>query len=351
MKIIRKTLLVIAILIVSALVVFGGISGIYSLSNDKSILKIVKNDNTGLENVAKQTMFDKNDESFVLQKQGRGAVCIEQSSRRVLYDENMHDKCYPASTTKILTAIVVIERSPLDKVVKVPKEAEGVEGSSIYLKAGQEITVGDLLLGMMLRSGNDAAVALAIETGGSVENFAALMNQKAKSVGAVDSHFSNPHGLDDKTHYTSAYDMALITANAYENADFCRIANTKQAKITVDGEARYIANKNKLLKTYDGANGVKTGYTKRDGRCFVGGAKRDGMQLISVVFNHSDMWNDTVRMLDFAFDNYAMIPIEEAIVSNGKNFVNCPLNALENYDWSQMRYPMRKDGSEKLIMF
>ena len=106
-----------------------------------------------------------------------------------------------------------------------------------------------------------------------------------------------------------------------------------------------------MLKTYDGANGVKTGYTKRDGRCFVGGAKRDGMQLISVVFNHSDMWNDTVRMLDFAFDNYAMIPIEEAIVSNGKNFVNCPLNALENYDWSQMRYPMRKDGSEKLIMF
>ena len=350
MKIIRKTLLSIAILIVSALVVLGGICGIYSLSNDKSILKIVKNDNACLENAAKQTIFDENDESFVLQKQGRGAVCMEQSSRRVLYDENMRDKCYPASTTKILTAIVVIERLPLDKVVKVPKEAEGVEGSSIYLKAGQEITVGDLLYGLMLRSGNDAAVALAIETSGSVEDFAMLMNNKAKSVGAVDSHFSNPHGLDDKTHYTTAYDMALITANAYENADFCRIVNTKQAKITVDGEARYIANKNKLLKTYDGANGVKTGYTKRDGRCFVGGAKRDGMQLISVVFNHSDMWNDTVRMLNFGFDNYEMIPLDKAMLTNGNDVVKFKISQNVTGDWRDIKYPIKRDGSERLVV-
>lgn len=350
MKIIRKTLLVIAILIVSALVVFGGISGIYSLSNDKSILKIVKNDNTDLENAAKQTIFDENDESFVLQKQGRGAVCIEQSSRRVLYDENMRDKCYPASTTKILTAILAIENLPLEKIVTVPKAAEGVEGSSIYLKCGQKISVRDLLFGLMLRSGNDAAVALAIETSGSVEDFATLMNRKAKSVGAVNSHFSNPHGLDDKTHYTTAYDMALITAYAYQNDEFCNIASAKKATINVDGENRYIANKNKLLAIYDGANGVKTGYTKRDGRCLVGGAKREGMQVVSVVFNHSDMWNDTVRMLDFAFDNFKMTPIEQGLLSKGESKVICPSAMLENADWSRVYYPMKKDGSERLVV-
>ena len=276
---------------------------------------------------------------------------MEQSTHRILWSENEHEKCYPASTTKILTAILAIENLPLEKIVTVPKAAEGVEGSSIYLRCGQKISVRDLLFGLMLRSGNDAAVALAIETSGSVEDFAMLMNKKAKSVGAVNSHFSNPHGLDDKTHYTTAYDMALIAAYAYQNDEFCKIASAKKATINVDGENRYIANKNKLLAIYDGANGVKTGYTKRDGRCLVGGAKREGMQVVSVVFNHSDMWNDTVRMLDFAFDNFKMTPIEQGLLSKGENKVICPSAMLENADWSRVYYPMKMDGSERLVVF
>lgn len=351
MKFVKKCLLAVVVLTVIALSIFGGVNGVYSLANGKSILKTDKNCNTIGEIATKQASIENADAPFELQRQGRGAVCMEQSTHRILWGENEHEKCYPASTTKILTAILAIENLPLEKIVTVPKAAEGVEGSSIYLRCGQKISVRDLLFGLMLRSGNDAAVALAIETSGSVEDFATLMNLKAKSVGAVNSHFSNPHGLDDKTHYTTAYDMALIAAYAYQNDEFCKIASAKKATINVDGENRFIANKNKLLAIYDGANGVKTGYTKRDGRCLVGGAKREGMQVVSVVFNHSDMWNDTVRMLDFAFDNFKMTPVEQGLLSKGENKVICPSAVLENYDWSRVYYPMKKDGSERLVMF
>lgn len=351
MKFVKKCLLAVVVLTVIALSIFGGVNGVYSLANGKSILKTDKNCNTIGEIATKQASIENADAPFVLQRQGRGAVCMEQSTHRILWSENEHEKCYPASTTKILTAILAIENLPLEKIVTVPKAAEGVEGSSIYLRCGQKISVRDLLFGLMLRSGNDAAVALAIETSGSVEDFATLMNLKAKSVGAVNSHFSNPHGLDDKTHYTTAYDMALIAAYAYQNDEFCKIASAKKATINVDGENRYIANKNKLLAIYDGANGVKTGYTKRDGRCLVGGAKREGMQVVSVVFNHSDMWNDTVRMLDFAFDNFKMTPVEQGLLSKGENKVICPSAVLENDDWSRVYYPLKKDGSERLLVF
>lgn len=351
MKFVKKCLLAVVVLTVIALSIFGGVNGVYSLANGKSILKTDKNCNTIGEIATKQASIENADAPFELQRQGRGAVCMEQSTNRILWSENEHEKCYPASTTKILTAILAIENLPLEKIVTVPKAAEGVEGSSIYLRCGQKISVRDLLFGLMLRSGNDAAVALAIETSGSVEDFATLMNKKAKSVGAVNSHFSNPHGLDDKTHYTTAYDMALIASYAYQNDEFCKIASAKKATINVDGENRFIANKNKLLAIYDGANGVKTGYTKRDGRCLVGGAKREGMQVVSVVFNHSDMWNDTVRMLDFAFDNFKMTPVEQGLLSKGENKVICPSAVLENYDWSRVYYPLKKDGSERLLVF
>lgn len=351
MKFVKKCLLAVVVLTVIALSIFCGVNGVYSLANGKSILKTDKNCNTSGEIATKQASIENADAPFELQRQGRGAVCMEQSTYRILWSENEHEKCYPASTTKILTAILAIENLPLEKIVTVPKAAEGVEGSSIYLRCGQKISVRDLLFGLMLRSGNDAAVALAIETSGSVEDFATLMNLKAKSVGAVNSHFSNPHGLDDKTHYTTAYDMALIAAYAYQNDEFCKIASAKKATINVDGENRYIANKNKLLAIYDGANGVKTGYTKRDGRCLVGGAKREGMQVVSVVFNHSDMWNDTVRMLDFAFDNFKMTPIEQGLLSKGEYKVICPSAVLENVDWSRVYYPLKKDGSERLVVF
>lgn len=314
----------------------------------KTILKNTRNENNIDENSTIQTSIDK--EIQPLKKQGRGAVLIEQSSKRVLFDDGKDVRCYPASTTKVLTALCVLEHLPLDRIVTVPKEAEGVEGSSIYLKAGQKISVEDLLYGLMLRSGNDSAVALAIETSGSIEKFAELMNRTAESAGAKSSRFVNPHGLHDDMHFTTAYDLALICAKAYENQDFVKIVSTKQRKIVVDGEDRYIANKNKLLSKYDGANGVKTGFTKKSGRCLVSGAKRCGMQLIGVVLNHYDMWNDTVRMLDFGFDNYYMCPLDEAMVTDGNTEIKVRVKQNAGEDWQDLRYPLKKDGSERLVV-
>lgn len=213
------------------------------------------------------------------------SIVMDAASGRVLGGSGYNTRGYPASTTKILTALVVLERTEPECVVTVPDEAVGVEGSSIYLRKGEKLTVEDLLYGLMLRSGNDAAVALAVATAGSVERFAAMMNARAAMCGAKDSHFVNPHGLHDDDHYTTAYDMALIAAEAYSNPLFARIVST--SKITVgEGEStRCLYNKNKLLGMIDGANGVKTGYTKKSGRCLVGGAFRDGMQLVSVVLN------------------------------------------------------------------
>ncbi len=314
----------------------------------KSILKNIKNESNITQNNTVETI--KHIDVLPLKKQSRGAVVIEQSSKRVLYDEGMNEKCYPASTTKVLTALCVLENLPLDKIITVPKEAEGVEGSSIYLKAGQKISVKDLLLGLMLRSGNDAAVTLAVATSGNIQNFADLMNKTARKCGADGSNFVNPHGLHDEMHYTTAYDLALICAKAYENEDFCKIVSTSKAKITVDDEARYIGNKNKLLHLYDCANGVKTGFTKKSGRCLVSGAKRSGMQVIGVVLNHSNMWNDTIRMLDFAFDNYYMCPLDEAMLTSGENEIRVKAKQNVTGNWQDLSYPLKKDGSERLIV-
>ena len=291
----------------------------------KSILKNDKNENYFSKNLDENTTNAINDEILQTVKRGTsGAVCIEASSRRVLYADGKDEVCYPASTTKVLTALIALERLPLDKIVIVPEIAEGVEGSSIYLKAGDTITVEDLLFGLMLRSGNDAAVTLATEVAGGIDEFASLMNEKAKMLGARNSHFVNH--------------------------DFVRIVGTKQRKIEVSGEARYIANKNKLLKLFEGANGVKTGFTKKSGRCLVGGAKRGNMQLITVVLNHGDMWNDTVRMLNFGFDNYEMIPLDNALLTNGNNVVKVKVNQTVTPNWQEVKYPLKKDGSEKLVV-
>lgn len=330
----------------------------FTLDESKRIDNGRKSDGVGFDDKdVDMSDGEENDELANIEKTfypqlASGAVVMEMTSKRVLCDENMNVKCYPASTTKVLTAFVVLNTLPLDRVVTVPKQAEGVEGSSIYLHAGEKITVNDLLLGLMLRSGNDAATALAIEAAGSVDKFALLMNKTAKSVGAVNSHFVNPHGLHDDDHYTTAYDLALITAAAYENEDFVRIVSTQKAKILVDDEPRYIANKNKLLTLYEGANGVKTGYTKKSGRCLVGGACKNGMQLISVVLNYGDMWNDTIRLLNYGFDNFEMVPLDNALLrgDSAKTSIeiNCPSGVTE--DWKNVCYPLRKDGSEYLVL-
>lgn len=278
-----------------------------------------------------------------------GKVVVEQSSRRVLFASNENAKLYPASTTKVLTAMVVLDEIPLKTKVKIDSRAVGIEGSSIYLRAGEVLTVEDLLYGMMLRSGNDSAVALALAVSPTIEAFAEKMNEKAKECGAKNSNFVNPHGLHDEAHYTTAYDLALITAKGMENEDFRRIVSTKRVKIGEGESTRIIANKNKMLSMFDGANGVKTGYTKSSGRCLVSSAKRGDMTLISVVLNCPDMWRDSSDMLETCFEEYEMVKIEKGMLNaNAKNEVEISVNFDKNGDFYPSKYPLKKDGSERI---
>lgn len=228
------------------------------------------------------------------------AECVmEATSRRILSEEHGDVRLPMASTTKIAAAITVLE-SGIDtsKVIEIPQKAVGIEGSSVYLKEGDEYSVKDLLYGLMLRSGNDCAVALADCIDGGTEAFACRMNKTAQRAGAINTHFRNPHGLPTKNHYTTAVDLSLITAYALENPVFSEIVATKYY------EPRGWTNKNKMLTRYNGAIGVKTGYTKQAGRCLVTAAERNGMKLICTVLNCPTMYERTTALLDDAFLKY-----------------------------------------------
>ncbi len=233
------------------------------------------------------------------------AVLLEAESSSLLTAKNADKRMAMASTTKIMTALVALENSDPEQVVSVAADAVGVEGSSIYLFEGERITMLDLLYAMLLESANDAAAAIAIEVGGSIEGFSALMNDKADEMGLVDTHFVNPHGLYDDEHYTTARELALITAEALGNEIFRRIVSTKKhTLVAVDGNDRLLYNHNKMLTLYEGAIGVKTGYTKKSGRALVSAAERDGLTLIAVTLNAPDDWNDHKKLLDLGFDSY-----------------------------------------------
>lgn len=237
----------------------------------------------------------------------QAAALIDVESGRVLYEKQGYAKMRVASLTKIMTAIVAIEEGNLDEVVTVPDKAIGTEGSSIYLRHGEKLTLEQLLYGLMLRSGNDAAVAIAHHIGGSLEGFARLMNEKADYLGLTQTHFTNPHGLDDSNqHYSSAVEMAKISAYALKNEDFRRIVSTKVTKIPQHGEKwdRKLINKNKMLHLYEGADGVKTGYTKLAKRCLVSSATRDGRQLAVVTLNAPNDWSDHAQLLDYGFQTF-----------------------------------------------
>ncbi|MBM7614060.1 D-alanyl-D-alanine carboxypeptidase family protein [Alkaliphilus hydrothermalis] len=233
---------------------------------------------------------------------GKSAIVMEVETGRVLFEKNSHEKMPTASTTKIMTALLAIENVDPEKVVKIPPEAVGIEGSSIYLRANETVKMVDLLYGLMLRSGNDAATAIAIEVAGSVEEFASLMTQRARELGAENTSFMNPHGLHHDLHYTTAYDLALITQAAMKESLFKKIVGTKfHTAESRDAEFKYFANKNKILKTTEGGDGVKTGYTKKSGRCLVASATRNDMQLIAISLNDYDYFNTTRKLLDDSF--------------------------------------------------
>ena len=243
----------------------------------------------------------------------KGAVLLEADSTSIAFGKNENTPLPMASTTKIMTALVVLENSCLDHIVTIEPSMVGIEGSSIYLQVGEALTVEELLYALLLESANDASVALAIHVSGSVESFAELMNEKAQALGLKSTHFTNPHGLDDKEHYTTPYELGIIAANAMKNEKFKEIVSTRKKTIPLnngDG-TRVLVNHNRLLRLYDGTIGIKTGFTKKSGRCLVSASSRNGVTLICVTLNAPNDWQDHISLLNYGFDNYESVLLAE----------------------------------------
>jgi serine-type D-Ala-D-Ala carboxypeptidase (penicillin-binding protein 5/6) len=231
------------------------------------------------------------------------AVVMVANTRRVLFGQNPNSIMYPASTTKMMTLLLALERGNLDSVVTVSSHAAACEESSLGLRPGDQITLRELLFGMMIVSGNDAAEAVAEHIAGSVPAFVKLMNERADKMGLKNTHFSNPHGLPDPVnHYSTAYDLAQIAATGMQNPLFAKIVSTADYTVSfINRGPMRVSTTNRLLRTYPGANGVKTGYTEAAGDCLVAGAKRQDVQLIAVVLNDDDRWTDVPKLLDYGF--------------------------------------------------
>ena len=230
----------------------------------------------------------------------RNAIVLDGITGKPLFEKNAEQRGLIASTTKIMTALVVCEQCNVLDRMRIPKEAVGIEGSSMYLKEGEILTIQELLYGLMLSSGNDAAVALAIYCGGTVEGFAELMNDKARALGLRNTHFANPNGLDAPDHYSTAEDLAKLSAYAMNHPVFYKTVSTKSVKA---GD-RYLTNHNKLLWRVEGADGVKTGYTKAAGRILVSSATRDQRRILAVTMDAPSDWQDHAAMLEDAFSRY-----------------------------------------------
>lgn len=238
------------------------------------------------------------------------AIAIETSSGRILYEKNGFSKRAMASTTKIMTIILAMENGTMDDVVTVSKRAAQIGGSSVDLKMNDKIRLSELLYGLMLNSGNDAGVAIAEHIGGSVEEFAIMMNKKAIEIGAYNTSFTSPHGLDNPEHYSTAYDMAIITAYALKNSRIAKIVNTVEYEMHfIDGKSKHLRNTNPLLTLYEGTTGVKTGYTGMAGKCLVTSVKRNGMEVILVTLGSQSSQiriKDSINILNYCFNNYKL---------------------------------------------
>ena len=264
------------------------------------------------------------------------AYVLDAVSGRVLYEKNATERSLIANTTKIMTALIVCEQCNVLDRMRIPKEAVGIEGSSMYLQEGEVLTIQELLYGLMLSSGNDAAVALAIYCGGTVEGFAELMNDKARNLGLSGTHFENPNGLDSPGHYSTAKDLAKLAVYAMENPIFYKTVSAKSVKA---GE-RYLTNHNKLLWRVEGADGVKTGFTKAAGRILVSSATREGRRLIAVTIDDPDDWDDHAALLEEGFSRYCVQRIVTAgqyidtlEVVGGDNH-KVQVLAAENFDYA-----------------
>lgn len=246
----------------------------------------------------------------------RIGVIYDRKSGRVIWGKNNNKRVAMASTTKIMTCIIVLENASLNDEVTVSSRAASTGGSRLGLKKGDKVTIHDLLYGLMLRSGNDAAVALAEHVGGDKEGFAKLMNSKSKELGLKDTHFVTPHGLDDPEHYTTAYELAKIADYALNNEMFAKIVNTKDYTISINGYSKAITNTNELLGYLQGVNGVKTGFTNNAGRCLVTSINRNNFEIITVVLGADTKkirTADSIKLIEYAYKNYKHINIENIV--------------------------------------
>lgn len=271
----------------------------------------------------------------------RRYVIFDRLSGRCIYGKDENKQTAMASTTKIMSIIIVVENCNLSDTVTITAKAAGTGGSKLGLHTDDKITVMDLLYGLMLRSGNDAAVALAIHTAGSVEKFADLMNQKAEELGLTNTHFVTPHGLDNPNHYTTAYELAKITDYALKNETIAKIVKTKTATININGSPMQINNTNELLGNVDGVYGVKTGFTNNAGRCLVTSVKRGDMDLIIVVLGadtRKDRARDSMKLIEYAYKRFYTVNVEEMInkefemwkqINQNRIYVDKAANSLE----------------------
>lgn len=246
----------------------------------------------------------------------RAAIIYDRNSKEVIYGKEENTKRKMASTTKIMTCMVVLEKGELTDTVIVSKKAAGTGGSRVGLKTGDKVSVQDLLYGLMLCSGNDAAVALAEHMGGSVEGFADLMNEKARQLNLSNTHFVTPHGLDNEEHYTTAYELAIMADNALKNNTFSSIVGTKNITININGKPRNLSNTNELLGSMAGVYGVKTGFTNGANRCLVTSCKRENLDIITVVLGADTKkfrTQDSIKLINYAMNNYKEINMENKI--------------------------------------
>ncbi|HEY3363449.1 MAG TPA: D-alanyl-D-alanine carboxypeptidase family protein [Symbiobacteriaceae bacterium] len=253
------------------------------------------------------------------------AILLDWRTGQVLWSRNADQRRDPASTTKILTAVIAVERGKLSDPVKISARAASTVGSSMYVRQGEIYSLHDLLHGLLLRSGNDAAVAIAEHIAGSVEAFAGLMNEKAKAVGATHSHFANPHGLTDPQHYTTARDLALITRYAVQNPTVAGVVALKEQPLTFEFLHRDVVlyNTNRLLRTLEGADGVKTGTTAAAGACLIASATRDEQKLVAVVLNAGNRWRDAQGLLEWGFKSFQLVELAH----QGETLLSVPVKS------------------------
>lgn len=266
-----------------------------------------------------------NSDTEELETNSRIALIYDRASGQILYEKNGEKQTPMASTTKIMTAIVVLENADLTETVTINSKAARIGGSRLGLKKNDKITVNDLLYGLMLRSGNDAAVALAIHVGGSVENFASMMNEKAKEMGLTNSHFVVPHGLDNEGHFTTAYELAKMADYALKIDKFREIVSTKLTTININGYPKAINNTNQLLGSISGVYGVKTGFTNGAGRCLVTACERENLDIITVIIGADTTkirTADTIKLIEYASKNYEVINIKEIVEEKFEQWLN-----------------------------